>query len=136
MMICAEPMIEGRILPALTYSIHARERMDESQLSQGYLNRELKAGGFKVIRKFATKVWRLRQGNIEMIVDMVARVIVTIILTTPNRMVISDAKLGSIVSTEQLAKIRLNCLIRERTRNPQKYSVFFQNMNVIKKIKE
>jgi len=47
-----------------------------------------------------------------------------------------EAKLGSVVSVEKLEKIRLNCLIRERTRNPQKYSVFFQNMNVIKKIKE
>ncbi len=135
-MICAEAMIEGRILPVLTYSIHARERMDESDLSQGYVNRELKAGGFKVIRKFASQIWRLRQGHIEMIVDMVSRVIITIILTTPNRIVTPEAKLGSVVSVEKLEKIRLNCLIRERTRNPQKYSVFFQNMNVIKKIKE
>jgi len=87
----------------VSVSIHAQQRIHESQMPLSYFQEALASGRAQMVCKMSEDVFVINIGTFDMVLDCLRMVIVTVIPTTPDRKHCNPPKLGSLLKQKVAA---------------------------------
>ena len=135
MLTCNDIQISGLDTKSIAFSHHSLLRIQESRLSLGQLFKDLRRGKFSVVAQHHQRVKVLQYESLQILLDTVLDMVVTVIVATVKRISVPKVKIGDLISKKD--QLNMQILARaEETNVAGTLSDELRKMYQLKKIKE
>lgn len=130
MVICHNVNFEGFNNLTLKITPHALERIQASRLSLGKVFKLLRDGSFELVSTTNKRRWTIRAGQIDLVIDSVLGLVVTLVITAHKRIFVPKPTLGSSLPQELQHRIKQDMMLKSLIEDESAYiGEFVQMLN-------